>query len=306
MSSSWHDNFVEDIHHEVAQLFDRLCQKKQVVWRMVEGYLEQEREFLLFLEQYDRYFREHNDRLAKLRKEETDLRQKLEQQESGVFDFATDSDLPPDDDTENRLDDFTETDDDEWYLPDDILDATVVAEQDNADFAHSLKRQRESLKRRIGRTFVRIYHPRLDEDTNNRFLAERSSLVTSLMRDPRYDAVEIMLRLPFDERDRSLWEKPLVISEETGEREESIGERWHRYRLWERMLEVAQPKAEAMAGPLQHDLYPAFVAVQQSNQRNYLHFHELEKEKTAELERLQVTINRLRQRVSQSGASQND
>ena len=294
-NNSWYEKFIEDTLDEVKQLFEQLCEKKAEMWSKVKVRLEIEDEFNMFLKQHEQYFATQNSKLIDLKREETNLRRELEKRdETNLWDFSDDSDIDDD-----KIDDNDQINDDlsGFILPEDML--ADVPDENEPSAALAIKKRRESLKREIGHMFLKFYHPKTKEQASDAFLNERSSLITSLINDPRYDAIEIILRLPFEDRDRELWEKRPTNPTKDDEAHETVEERWYRYKLWYRMLTTAELKVKGMAEPPQHDLYDYFLGYKASDEKINIYFQERELEQDSLIHQLETSIERLRKQIAQ-------
>lgn len=295
MDNSWYKSFEDDIQIEVENLFLLICDKKQRAWALVSEYLAEESDFQSFLDQYDVFFQQHHLRISKLTREEISLKRQLDriEDDDGLLDLPNlfgDDASAVDDDLEEEL--STSDDDDSINFVDLNPEGESELSREQAE-KERFRKQLESLKKRLSRTFLWIYHPRLAEHSDDEFFGKRSGLVTRLMNNPLYDVVDIILRIPFTERDKKLWKQPLPKQRLDGT-SESIGDMWFRYRLWDRMLDVALPRAEAISTAAPHELYKNYQEMKERDLQLILYFQELEVEKQNEIQELKTRVEKLR------------
>jgi hypothetical protein len=300
MDQTWYQHFEAEIQTEIDSLFIELCEKKQRIWSLVSEYLEEENEFQNFLDQYEAFFQQPHMRIANLTREEFSLKRKLQDLEDsdGILDLGglLGKDNKQEEEETEAASDTTNTDKNKSVS----FFNFERPEVDNENETIKLQKARESLKKQVARTFLWIYHPKRMEEAGDDFLSKRSGLVTRLMNNPLYDATEIILRIPFAQRDRNLWEQPLPRQGSDGNTE-SVGDRWYRYKLWNRMLDVALPKAEAIASSPPHDLYPHYLEMKRRGIQMIFYFQELEVEKNREIEALEQKVAKLRHEINQRG-----
>ena len=301
MDISWYKQFEETIHDEIEGLFAQLFAKKQHIWDLVSKYLEDEAEFQGFLDQYETFFQRHHFHIAQLSREEASLRRRLQAKEDreGIIDFGElfgktkqdEQELIPEEELS-----YNSTEDQVTFL-EDFGNTGDAIENDSVQ----IEKVRESIKKQVAHSFLWIYHPRRTNETGDQFLTKRSRLITELMNSPLYDAIEIMLRIPFEARDRELWKAQIPkLGSESGM--ESAGDSWYRYKLWDTILDVALPKAQAIAVTPPHDLYPHFQEMKLRGIRALFFFQELEIEKNREIEDLEIKIAHLRRNTDQRGS----
>lgn len=301
MDNSWYKNFEDDIQTEVEDLFSVVCEKKQQAWELVSEYLAEESDFQGFLDQYDVFFQQHHLRISKLTREEISLKRRLEKIENddGLLDLPNlFGDDASNDDDEFEDNQSTDGDDDSINFVDLNPISESVLSKEQAEIER-IQKQLESLKKRLSRTFLWIYHPRRAEQSNDEFFGKRSGLVTRLMNNPLYDAIDIILRIPFTEQDIKLWQQPLPKKHLDGVTE-SVGDMWFRYRLWDRMLDVALPRAEAISSATPHELYKNYQEMKERDLQMILYFQELEVEKQNEIQELEARIEKLRRDINDS------
>ncbi|GAB5494312.1 MAG: hypothetical protein Phog2KO_45270 [Phototrophicaceae bacterium] len=295
MDNSWYKNFEDDIQAEIDDLFSVVCEKKQQAWELVSEYLSEESDFQSFLDQYDAFFQQHHLRISKLTREEISLKRQLEKIENddGLLD------LPDWMNSRSSEDEDEHEEEPAKNLEDGDFDFDAFKPTNGSESSKEqteierIQKQLESLKKRLSRTFLWIYHPRRAEQSDDQFYGKRSGLVTRLMNNPLYDAVDIILRIPFTERDKKLWRQPLP-KQKLDEVTESLGDMWFRYRLWNRMMDVALPRAEAISTAAPHELYKNYQEMKDRDLQMILYFQELEVEKQNEIQELEVRVEKLR------------
>lgn len=299
MDNLWLQAFEHDIQAEVETLLDQVCEKKTRAWALVRETLAQEAALLTFIDQYEEHFRPFQLRLNTLGREETRLRRRLEacEHQDGLWIPSTHADTA---DMDDSLSPTVE--------PDDSAAQTAPAnerinfevrvsepepeEPPQVDMHETAPRPYEGAKRRIALMFLQMYHPRRTEHSGDSFMNERSALITQLMNNPLADAVEIMLRLPFDARDQAMWTKPLHTLSSGGV-VESFGDRWYRLRLWDRLLDYALERAEQIAVAPPHPLYPKFEQMRRQNLPVLAYFQEIQSEIEQEINEMHTRVTRL-------------
>lgn len=291
MRSSYVNQFERDIELEIQSLFEQICSQKVRIQSLIASFLSEEKELNDFVSHYEAYFQTIEARRAQIAQQMQVLENsKRRASIVGSDDFWHEWKTEPNESPSAEDNPLPEA---EASLPlsgSMNVDLNALFEETSVAVIEDRAVTRQhSPKRIVAEPFQWIYHPRA-HNMNTTFYRERSQLLNDLIGDARYDEVDILMRLPFDDHDRELWLLPLPKG---GDSTESRGDRLYRLRLWNWLLEQAAPRAEAIAASMPHPLYPTYKTWKQRGIAVLPYFQELEDEKRREIEQLELRLTEL-------------
>jgi hypothetical protein len=130
-------------------------------------------------------------------------------------------------------------------------------------------------KHAVAVMFRNIYHPRTESDVDT-----WAKLIQDIEDDTFLDEVDLILSLPFDAPYDTLWGEKFS-------RNESLGARYYRYALWDRLLDEARlTKVPEIRRMMDNPLYRLFCEMREARQSMRDYFQE-------EIRQLQASIHQL-------------
>jgi hypothetical protein len=142
-------------------------------------------------------------------------------------------------------------------------------------------------KHAVAVMFRNIYHPRTETDVDT-----WAKLIQDIEDDKFLDEVDLILSLPFDETYEMLWGEKFS-------KNESLGARYYRYALWDRMLDEAKlTKVPEIRRMITNPLYHLFCEMREAKQTMADYFQEDIKQLQASIQQLEAQAKSLQSRTS--------
>jgi hypothetical protein len=292
MDNTWFENFQEEIQREIDVLFEAVRGRKQRIQQLMGSKFAEEAEYQHFVDQHEATLHNFHMRIATLQREIQTEKRKQADDGSLLAGVDTPPDEAASDDNEA---DIAAHDEDSGF--DFSMFGTGENQENPADIrpaSGSRHEERDSVKKIVSDVFSWIYYPRLHDHSDTDFFTKRSVQLNKMKDNKLFDAVDILMRLPFAPDDERLWYEPLPRKDKAGKSLESLGERWYRFRLWERMLEIGVKRAEAQSAAEPDKLYEYYVAMKAQGISALAYLENMKEDLQAQIDVLQQQLDDLR------------